>query len=96
MHTDIYGSVKGGINSRIIKGNGTRRKNVNLINRISGFVCFFFFRGSEGALSPSPCRGRCPLTPPGALPLGPHKGRYPWTSGQPFFEKCRGYFEFKF
>ena len=43
MRTDIYGFVKGGINSKIMKGNGTRRKNVNPINRISGFVCFFFF-----------------------------------------------------
>ena len=37
MHIDIYGSVKGGINSRIMKGNGTRRKDVNLINKISSF-----------------------------------------------------------
>ena len=40
MHTDIDGSVKGGINSIFMKGNGTRRKDVNLINRISGFVWF--------------------------------------------------------
>ena len=43
MHTYIYGSIKGGINSIIMKGNGIRRKNVNPINKISGFV-FFFFR----------------------------------------------------
>ena len=43
MHTDIYGYVKGCINSRIMKGNGTRRKNVNPINRISGYVCFILF-----------------------------------------------------
>ena len=42
MHTDIYGYVKDGINSRIMKGNGTRRTNVNPINRISGFVYIFF------------------------------------------------------
>ena len=47
MHTNIYGSVKGGINSRIMKGNGTRRKNVNSINRISVFVCFFFPGGAD-------------------------------------------------
>ena len=46
MHTDIYGYVKGGINSIIMKGNGTRRKNVNSINKISGFVFYFFFRGA--------------------------------------------------
>ena len=57
MYTDIYGSVKGDINSRIMKGNGTRRKNVNPINRILGFVCFFF-RGRcleplRGGIAPS-------------------------------------------
>ena len=61
MHIDIYGSVKGGINSIIMKGNGTRRKNVNPINRISGFVCFFFW-------------GRCPLDP---CPLNHRKGHCP-------------------
>ena len=50
MHIDIYGYVKGGIDSRIMKGNGTRRKNVNSINRISVFVYFFFPGGA--ALSP--------------------------------------------
>ena len=43
MHKDIYGYVKGRINSRIMKGNGTKRKNVNPINKILGFVFFFFF-----------------------------------------------------
>ena len=46
MHIDIYGLVKGGINSRIMKGNGIRRKNVNPINRILGFVSFLFPGGA--------------------------------------------------
>ena len=73
MHTGIYGYVKGGINSRIMKGND--RKNVNPINRISGFVCFFL---GLCPLDPCPltsqrdhCKGRCPLDP--------IRGVTPWT-----------------
>ena len=69
MHTDIYGSVKGGIHSIIMKGNGTRRKNVNPINRILGFVSFF-----PGALPPLPLPVDQSIGPPqGALPLDPAK-----------------------
>ena len=57
MHKDIYGYVKGGINSRIMKGNGTKRKNVNPINKILGFVCLFFFEDA----TLEPLRG--PLNP---------------------------------
>ena len=60
---DIYGFVKGGINSIIMKGNGTRRKNVNPINKISCFVCFFFFWGGGGALPRAPAGGAAPSTP---------------------------------
>ena len=97
MHIDIYGSVKGSINSRIMKGNGTRIKNVNPINKISGFVCFFS-RGTtpdplRGALPPRPLPADRSTEPPlGVLPLDPARGTAPGTRGNHLFEKCRGLF----
>ena len=82
MHIDIYGYVKGDINSIIMKGNGIMRKNVHPINRISGFVCFFFLgvapmKGAAPSTPAGPLQGALPLDPAKGIALAPSQGRCP-------------------
>ena len=66
---------------------------LNPINRISGFVCFFFL----GALPPQPLLAdRLARPPQGALPLDPAKGVAPRPQGNHLLKNVGVYFEFKF